>query len=92
MDRDHHLRVVKKLWSISYAREDFDAAMRLYNELENACLNAWLDKYKILPGQGAGYEIQDAIEHSRYIIPLFSSTSILLYVFNESTLHLSITD
>ena len=67
----------QEIWSISYAREDFDAAMRLYNELKNAGLNAWLDKYKILPGQKWGYEIQDAIEHSRYIIPLFSSTSIL---------------
>jgi len=51
--------------------------MRLYNELKNAGLNAWLDKYKILPGQNWGYEIQDAIEHRWYIIPLFSSTSIL---------------
>ncbi|MGB7953108.1 MAG: TIR domain-containing protein [Candidatus Nitrosopolaris sp.] len=43
--------MVKKIWSISYAREDFDAAMRLYNELKNAGLNAWLDKYKMLPDQ-----------------------------------------
>jgi len=77
MDRDRHLRVVKKIWSISYAREDSDVALRLYNELKNAGLNAWLDKYKILPGQNWGYEIQDAIEHSRDIIPLFSSTSVL---------------
>jgi hypothetical protein len=71
MDRDRHLRVVKKIWSISYAREDSDAAMRLYNGLKNAGLNEWLDKYKIPPGQNWEYEIQDAIEHSRYIFPYF---------------------
>ena len=69
--------MVKKIWSISYAREDFDVALRLYNELKNVGLTAWLDKYKMLPGQNWGYEIQDALEHSRYIIPLFSSTSVL---------------
>ena len=69
--------MVKKIWSISYAREDSDVALRLYNELKNAGLTAWLDKYKMLPGQNWGYEIQDALEHSRYIIPLFSSTSVL---------------
>jgi hypothetical protein len=89
MDRDRHLRVVKKIWAIRYAREDSDAAMRLYNGLKNAGLNEWLDKYKIPPGQNWEYEIQDAIEHSRYIIPLFSSISVLTrlcysYVFNDS--------
>jgi len=69
--------VVKKIWFISYARGDFDVAMRLYSKLKNAGLNAWLDKYEMLPGQNLGYEIQDALEHSRYIIPLFSSASIL---------------
>ncbi|MFZ0897331.1 MAG: toll/interleukin-1 receptor domain-containing protein [Candidatus Nitrosopolaris sp.] len=71
------LRVIKKIWSLSYAREDFDVAMRLYNESKNAGLNGWLDKYKMLPDQNWGYKIQDALEHGRYIIPLFSSTSIL---------------
>jgi hypothetical protein len=35
--------------------------MRLYTELKNAGLNAWLDKYEMLPGQNWGYEIQDAL-------------------------------
>jgi hypothetical protein len=39
MDRDRHLRVVEKIWAIRYAREDSDAATRLYNGLKNAGLN-----------------------------------------------------
>lgn len=31
------------------AIQDFYVAMRLYNESKNAGLNAWLDKYKMLP-------------------------------------------
>jgi sugar lactone lactonase YvrE len=61
---------------ISYAREDYIAAERLYDDLERAGLNPWLDKKKLLPGQNWKDEIEDAISKSRYFIPLFSKTSI----------------
>ncbi|PWU81188.1 MAG: hypothetical protein DLM72_08325 [Candidatus Nitrosopolaris wilkensis] len=61
---------------ISYAKEDTDAAARLHNDLKNAGLNPWLDKYKLVPGQNWEHEIEDAISKSRYFIPLFSSISV----------------
>jgi hypothetical protein len=37
---------------ISYARQDSDAAQRLYNDLSSKTdLNPWLDKENLLPGQ-----------------------------------------
>jgi hypothetical protein len=61
---------------ISYAREDFDAARRLCNDLRSAGLNSWLDKEEILPGQNWENQIEDAISKRRYFIPLFSKTSV----------------
>jgi hypothetical protein len=61
---------------ISYARQDYEAAIRLYNDLKNAGLIPWLDKEDLLPGQSWGLEIRKAIKHSRYFLALFSSTSV----------------
>jgi hypothetical protein len=61
---------------ISYAREDSDAAIGLYNDLKNHGLNPWLDKESLLPGQDWKNEIRKAIKNSRYVIALFSSTSV----------------
>jgi TIR domain len=62
---------------ISYAREDAEAAKRLYDDLKGAGLNPWLDKERLLPGQNWREEIsREIIEKSRYFIPLFSSTSV----------------
>ena len=36
---------------ISYAREDFPAAKRIYDELRRAGVEPWLDKESLLPGQ-----------------------------------------
>ncbi len=36
---------------ISYAREDFTHAERLYNELKKAGFEPWLDKHNLIPGQ-----------------------------------------
>jgi TIR domain len=61
---------------ISYAREDYGIAERLYNDLKRAGLDPWLDKKKILGGQHWKKEIREAIRNSAYFIPLFSSTSV----------------
>ena len=70
---------------ISYAREDSEAARRLYEDLKKAGLTPWLDKKELLPGQNWENEIEDAISKSRYFIPLFSKTSVkkIGYVQNE---------
>ncbi len=56
---------------ISYTREDFKHAERLYTELKNAGFKPWLDKHDILPGQDCKEEIMNTIENSRYFIPFF---------------------
>ena len=63
---------------VSYAREDEQAARRLYNDLKNSNLpiEPWLDKEEILPGQDWKREIRKAINESIVFIPVFSSTSV----------------
>ena len=62
---------------ISYARQDSDAAQRLYNNLTSGTnLKPWLDTKDLLPGQTWNLEIRKAIKKSRYFIALFSSTSV----------------
>ncbi len=64
---------------ISYAREDENKAIRLYNDLKNSTLpvEPWLDKKDLLPGQDWDIEIKESIRKSDFFIPLFSSTSIV---------------
>jgi TIR domain len=61
---------------ISYAREDSDAAKRLYEDLKNAGLTPWLDKESLIAGQNWKIAINKAIKKSRYFIPIFSSISV----------------
>jgi signal recognition particle subunit SEC65 len=70
---------------ISYAREDFESAQKLYKVLEDAGLKPWLDKEAILPGHRWKFAIHQAIKNSRFFIPLFSSKSVdkIGYIQNE---------
>ncbi|HKI07632.1 MAG TPA: TIR domain-containing protein [Nitrososphaeraceae archaeon] len=61
---------------ISYSREDYNAAQRLYKELSKSGINPWLDKQSLLPGQNWQNEIRKAITDSNYFIPLFSSNAV----------------
>lgn len=62
---------------ISYARQDYDAARRLYDDLASKTdLKPWFDKEDLLPGQSWDLEIRKAIKKSRYFIALVSSTSV----------------
>lgn len=61
---------------ISYAREDFDAAKRLYNDLKIAGLNPWLDKESLLPGQQWEVEIRKAIKNSTCFLAVLSTNSV----------------
>lgn len=62
---------------ISYAREDSNEAIKLYNSLSNVeGLEPWLDKEKLLPGADWELEINNAMENSKYILLLLSSKSV----------------
>jgi hypothetical protein len=61
---------------ISYAREDSDAARKLYSALKNSGLKPWLDKESIMAGQNWKNAINNGIKNSRYFIPIFSSNSV----------------
>jgi len=57
---------------ISYAREDFEIANRVFSELK-AGITVWMDNKNIFPGQNWENKIHAAISTSRYFIRLFSS-------------------
>lgn len=61
---------------ISYAREDYEAARRLYDFLLLQGQEPWLDKECLLPGQKWESAIQAAIRESHFFIALLSLNSI----------------
>src|SRR5215831_1215547 len=70
---------------IIYSQEDEKAARRLYNDLNTAGLIVWLNNESLLPSQNWKNEIRKAIKNSKYVIALFSSTSVenSIYVQKE---------
>jgi hypothetical protein len=70
------LGVKEKRVFISYAREDFDSAKRLYQELKDAGAEPWLDKESIKAGTKWQPAIRSAINESQYFIPIISSNSV----------------
>lgn len=61
---------------ISYARNDLDAAKRLYDDLVSGGLEPWLDIESILPGENWKLAIKKAIADSRYFLALLSKHSV----------------
>jgi hypothetical protein len=61
---------------ISYVREDYEAASKLYAELEAAGLRPWLDRKKLLPGQNWRGCVERAIDTCDFFIACFSSHSV----------------
>jgi len=61
---------------IAYAKEDGDAADRLYRGLQRLGFAAWLDRKKLLPGQNWPRRIEDAIANSDFFIACFSTRSV----------------
>ncbi len=53
--------ISKKYVFISYARENFKTAKRLYDTLKQAGLTPWMDTEDILPCQNWKYAINQAI-------------------------------
>ncbi len=60
---------------IAYAREDRDAAERLYGELSDAGFDPWMDSVRLLPGQNWPRAIENAIENSDFFVACFSENS-----------------
>jgi len=61
---------------ISYAKEDFHYAEKLYQHLETLSYVPWLDKKDLLPGSNWELEINRALINSDFIILLLSSISV----------------
>lgn len=62
---------------ISYAREDSDLALEIYDFLSrDEELQPWLDSKSLLPGDEWEYEIYNAIEESSLFLILLSKTSV----------------
>ena len=61
---------------ISYAREDIDAAERLYADLRAVGLSPWIDSHKLLGGQDWKNATIKAIRDSDFFIALFSNFAV----------------
>lgn len=66
----------KKSVFISYARQDHEAALRIYNDLKKSGLEPWLDTKSILPGERWKVSIAAAIPNCDYFLALLSSNSV----------------
>jgi hypothetical protein len=62
---------------LAYAREDRRAVKRLYEELQAAGFEPWMDTENLLPGQNWSRAIERAIEISDYFVGCFSTRSAL---------------
>jgi hypothetical protein len=69
---------------LSYAREDIDAAARLYQSLTSTGIAVWFDKESLGPGAKWKTAISAAIRGSRYFIILLSSRSVSKRGFVQS--------
>ena len=61
---------------ISYAREDSEFAIKLYNDLKKIEVIPWIDIEDLLPGEDWEYMITKNIKESSFFIALLSSNSI----------------
>ncbi len=79
---------------ISYAKEDYETAKRLYNDLKLAGIEPWIGKKDIQAGQNWKYEIRKTIRESSYFLALLSSKSVskIGYVQTELKIALDILD
>jgi len=68
--------VEKKKVFISYAREDYETAQRLFDDLTQEGFECWLDKEKLLGGHGWEREIQHNINKSNNALLLISEHSV----------------
>jgi len=61
---------------ISYAREDSETALRIYEDLKLLGADPWIDQIDLLPGQDWAASITKQIKKSRYFLAIISAKSI----------------
>jgi hypothetical protein len=61
---------------VAYVQEDAPAAERLFEDLEAAGFDPWLDRRKLLPGQNWPRSIEEAIDTSDFFQACFSHRSV----------------
>jgi hypothetical protein len=61
---------------ISYSREDYETAKRLYDDLEDAGVKPWMDQEDLLVGQKWKEGVRQAIKESDYFLAVISSKAI----------------
>lgn len=61
---------------LAYAKEDRNEVKKLYDELQKAGFEPWMDEEKLLPGQNWPRAIQRAIELSDFFLICFSRRSV----------------
>lgn len=76
---------------ISYAKEDYEIAKKLYDDLKRySYISTWLDTEAILPGQNWKVTISQAIEDSSYFLALLSSKSLSKKGFVQKELKIAL--
>jgi len=71
---------------ISYAKEDFEKAKKIYEILRDKQYEPWIDKVNLLPGQNWEAEITKAITTCEYFIACISNKSVSKNGFYQSEL------
>jgi queuine/archaeosine tRNA-ribosyltransferase len=61
---------------ICYARDDAEAATRIYEQLQEAGLKPWMDSKNLVPGANWDQTIQKAIRASQYFLVLLTDRSV----------------
>jgi hypothetical protein len=61
---------------LSYAREDYDSAKKVYDDLRANGLSVWFDLENLLPGQKWEHAIEKAIEESDCFVTLLSAIAL----------------
>jgi hypothetical protein len=61
---------------IAYAVEDAERAGQIYDAMEDAGMNPWMDRRKLLPGQNWARAIESVIETSDFFLPCLSNRSV----------------
>jgi len=62
---------------LCHAKEDIDHVKKLYQKLEKANYQPWLDEIYILPGQNWDYEIKQALKKATFILICLSEQSVV---------------
>lgn len=75
---------------ISYAREDWDFAIKIYNNLKSEGFSPWIDREELLPGQNWRKVIEKAIQESSYVLAVCSSNSVSKRGFVQKELKIAI--